>query len=154
MGTDKDGLVTIVETLHYTFAASDHGQTVRCITAGSWIDVEQDEYLASAMLNVWFSQPQDLIILYVLIVMVVIVPVTVYACKTGRRCFAGSPDCTGIGTGSRVEVVDVENPGDIIKENKGNDTHNRSTLPKPRFFDDQGTLELQSYLETMFPNAF
>merc|ERR1712071_367194 len=119
--TDKDSLVTIVETLHYTFAASDHGQTVRCITAGSWIDVEQDEYLASAMLNVWYSQPQDPITLYVLIVMVVIVPVTVYACKTGRRCFAGSPDCTVTGTWSRVEE---ENPGDIVKEIKSNGSHN------------------------------
>ena len=58
--TDEDGLVTIVDTLRYTFAASDDGQTVRCITEGSWIDVEQDDYQASALLNVKFSpQPQD-----------------------------------------------------------------------------------------------
>ena len=57
---DNDGLVTIVDTLRYTFAASDHGQTVRCITEGSWIDVEQDDYQASALLNVKFSpKPQD-----------------------------------------------------------------------------------------------
>jgi len=57
--TDGDGLVTIVDTLRYTFAASDHGQMLRCITAGSWIDVEEDEYLASGLLNVmFFPQPQ------------------------------------------------------------------------------------------------
>ena len=62
---NKDGLVTIVDTLRYTFAASDYGKTVQCITAGWWIDVEQDEYLASALLNVWFfPQPQDPILQY------------------------------------------------------------------------------------------
>ena len=51
--------MTIVDTLRYTFAASDHGQMLRCITAGSWIDVEEDEYLASGLLNVmFFPQPQ------------------------------------------------------------------------------------------------
>merc|ERR1712071_309891 len=237
--TDKDGLVTIVETLHYTFAPSDHGQTVRCITAGSWIDVEQDDYQASGLLNVmFFPQPQgtqyrlvdgqmryiavyfaanpsptrawwtleedgridvptklanfsptdkssnykaypfnrvnsnqttyearlrlktitkqqaDMVyrlsvesillnqsylqeytvhisvdaaplsdsneasgtiaIIVVMIVLVVIVTVIVYACKTGRWCFAGSPDCTVTGTGSRVEE---ENPGDLCMQN-------------------------------------
>ena len=62
---DNDGLVTIVDTLRYTFAASDHGQTVRCITEGSWIDVEQDDYQASVLLNVKFPpQPQDPITQY------------------------------------------------------------------------------------------
>ena len=265
---DKNGLVTIVETVRYTFSARDHGQMLSCIIAEWWIDVEKDKYLASAMLNVWFSQPQDPITLYgfvegqtgdiafnftvnpsptrawwtmeedgridvptklanfsptdkssnykaypfnrvnsnqttyearlrlktitkqqadmvyrlsvesillnqsylqeytvhisvdaaplsdsneasgtiaiivVMIVLVVFVTVIVYACKTGRWCFAGSPDCTVTGTGSRVEE---ENPGDIVKENKGNDSHNRSTLLLPNYFDDQWTLELDSF---------
>jgi len=50
--TVNDGLVTIVDTLRYAFAPSDHGQLVRCITAGSWIVVGQDEYQASALLDV------------------------------------------------------------------------------------------------------
>ena len=58
--TVNDGLVTIVDTLRYAFAPSDHGQLVRCITAGSWIVVGQDEYQASALLDVMFApQPQD-----------------------------------------------------------------------------------------------
>ena len=61
---DKNGLVTIVETVRYTFSARDHGQMLSCIIAEWWIDVEKDKYLASAMLNVWFSQPQDPITLY------------------------------------------------------------------------------------------
>ena len=84
-----------------------------------------------------------IVVMIVLVVIVtVIVTVMVYACKTGRWCFAGSPDCTVTGTGSRVEE---ENPGDIVKENKGNDSHNRSTLLLPNYFDDQWTLELDSF---------
>ena len=57
--------MTIVTTLRYTFALSDHGQTVRCIIAGLWIDVEQDEYFASKLLDVMFPpQPQDPITQY------------------------------------------------------------------------------------------
>ena len=57
--------MTIVDTLRYTFAPSDHGQTVRCITEGSWIDVEQDEYFASYQLDVmFFPQPEDPITQY------------------------------------------------------------------------------------------
>ena len=57
--------MTIVDTLRYTFAPSDHGQTVRCITTGSWIDVEQDEYFASYLLDVmFFPEPQDPIAQY------------------------------------------------------------------------------------------
>ena len=47
-----DNLATIVDTLRYSFAPSDHGQQVRCVTAGSWIVVGQDEYDAYAQLDV------------------------------------------------------------------------------------------------------
>ena len=51
--------MTIVDTLRYTFSARDHGQMLSCIIAGSWIDVEQDDYQASGLLNVmFFPQPQ------------------------------------------------------------------------------------------------
>jgi len=47
-----DDLATIVDTLRYPFAASDHGQLIRCVTAGSWIVVGQDEYDAFAQLDI------------------------------------------------------------------------------------------------------
>lgn len=60
-----DNLATIVDTLRYSFAPSDHGQQVRCVTAGSWIVVGQDEYDAYAQLDVMFApQPQEPIKLY------------------------------------------------------------------------------------------
>jgi len=60
-----DDLATIVDTLRYPFAASDHGQLIRCVTAGSWIVVGQDEYDAFAQLDIVFApQPQDPIKLY------------------------------------------------------------------------------------------
>jgi len=60
-----DNLATIVDTLRYSFAPSDHGQQVRCVTAGSWIVVGQDEYDAYAQLDVMFApQPQEPMKLY------------------------------------------------------------------------------------------
>jgi len=47
----RDGLTTITDTLHYAFQAGDHGQTVRCITAGPWIR-ETDDHDTTAQLNV------------------------------------------------------------------------------------------------------
>ena len=47
----RDGLTTITDTLQYAFQAGDHGQTVRCITAGPWIR-EDDNHDTSAQLNV------------------------------------------------------------------------------------------------------
>jgi hypothetical protein len=44
-------LTTITDTLHYAFQAGDHGQTVRCITAGPWIR-EDDNHDTTAQLNV------------------------------------------------------------------------------------------------------
>ena len=48
---DGDGLTTIVDTLRYPFAAGDHGEMVRCLTAGSWLNMD-DPHEASAHLNV------------------------------------------------------------------------------------------------------
>ena len=91
------------------------------------------------------------LIVIVTVIVTVIVIVMVYACKTGRWCFADRPDCKVTETGSRFEE---ENPGDIVKENKGNDSRNRYRLQLPRYSDDQGTTELRSFFETSFPNAF
>jgi len=60
----RDGLTTITDTLRYAFQASDHGQTVRCITAGPWIR-EDDNHDTSAQLNVIFpAQPKEPSTLY------------------------------------------------------------------------------------------
>ena len=64
---------------------------------------------------------RTLYVLIVLIVLVVTVTVTVYACKTGRWCFARYLDYTVTETGSRV---DEENYGDIVKEKESNGSHN------------------------------
>jgi len=60
----RDGLTTITDTLHYAFQAGDHGQTVRCITAGPWIR-ESDDHDTTAQLNVIFPpQPKEPSTLY------------------------------------------------------------------------------------------
>lgn len=60
----RDGLMTITDTLHYAFQAGDHGQTVRCITAGPWIR-EDDNHDTTAQLNVIFPpQPKEPSTLY------------------------------------------------------------------------------------------
>lgn len=51
VSTDGD-LTTIVDTLRYTFEPTDNGQLVRCVTAGSWLVVGQDQYDAFAQLDI------------------------------------------------------------------------------------------------------
>lgn len=47
----RDGMTTITDTLRYAFQAGDHGQVLRCLTAGPWLNMD-DQHDAFAHLNV------------------------------------------------------------------------------------------------------
>ena len=48
---NHDGTTTITDTLRYAFQADDHGQVLRCLTNGPWLNVD-DQHDAFALLNV------------------------------------------------------------------------------------------------------